>query len=374
MTHEGPLARYEALIASGTITRDPAQATAAAKLQGLHDELIDYQLPQAKTGWTARLGFARDKPSNPPKGLYIYGSVGRGKSMLMDLFFDGAQVARKRRVHFHEFMREAHELIHQWRQENTVSKTAEPIRPTARKLADSAWLLCFDEFEVRDIADAMIVSRLFLAMFEMGVVVVATSNRAPDELYKDGLQRDLFLPFIGILKARHEVFRLDDGKDYRLGRMGGQTVYHVPCGREADAALDQTFATLTDGAEARPEKISLKGREIAVPAAASGIARFGFRDLCDVPLAAADFLAVAERYHTVILADIPVLGPANRDQARRFMTLIDALYDQGTRLVASAEAAPEKLYDGEDWGFEFDRTVSRLMEMQSSAYFEARRR
>ena len=160
-----------------------------------------------------------------------------------------------------------------------------------------------------------------------------------------------------------------------MDEWAGKLSHHVPCGRDADAALDQTFATLTDGAEARPEKISLKGREIAVPAAASGIARFGFRDLCDVPLAAADFLAVAERYHTVILADIPVLGPANRDQARRFMTLIDALYDQGTRLVASAEAAPEKLYDdGEDWGFEFDRTVSRLMEMQSSAYFEARRR
>lgn len=374
MIHQGPLARYEALVAEGSVTADPAQAAAAAKLQWLHDQLIDYRPPQAKTGWTAKLGFARSKPSNPPKGLYIYGSVGRGKSMLMDLFFDGAQVERKRRVHFHEFMREAHDLIHQWRQENKVSKTAEPIRPTAQKLADSAWLLCFDEFEVRDIADAMIVSRLFFAMFELGVVVVATSNRAPDELYKDGLQRDLFLPFIGILKARHEVFRLDDGEDYRLGRMRGQTVYHVPCGPEADAALDRTFAELTDNAEAKPDSINRKGREIAVPVAASGVARFGFRDLCDVPLAAADFLSVAERFHTVILSDIPILGAGNRDQARRFMTLIDALYDQGVRLVASAEAVPEKLYDGEDWGFEFDRTISRLMEMQSSDYFESRRR
>jgi cell division protein ZapE len=373
---DGPLARYEALLSSGGLSDDPAQRGAALKLQALHDRLRGYK-PHAMSGgggWVARFGFASKPARTTPHGLYIHGSVGRGKSMLMDLFFDGAPVETKRRVHFHEFMQEAHGLIHEWRQENKVSKTAEPIRPTARKLADKAWLLCFDEFEVRDIADAMIVSRLFTAMFELGVVVVATSNRVPDELYKDGLQRDLFVPFIDILKKRLEVYELADGTDHRLDKLKGLTVYHTPADDAAEAELDRAMADLTDGASARPEEIAFRGRKIRVPAAAGAVARFRFEDLCGVPLAAGDYLQLAGRYRTILISGIPSMTNARRDEARRFMTLIDALYDRGVNIVVSAEAPPDSLYEGEDWGFEFDRTISRLMEMQSSEYIERARR
>ena len=370
----GPMAGYEALLASGELAPDPAQQSAAAKLQWLHDELDGYAPPVESTSWTARLGFTRKTSGEAPRGLYIHGPVGRGKSMLMDLFFAHANVERKRRIHFHEFMQEAHQLIHEWRQTNKVSKTAEPIRPTARRLADQAWLLCFDEFEVRDIADAMIVSRLFTAMFALGVVVVATSNRQPDDLYKDGLQRDLFLPFIDMVKRRLEVFHLSAGTDYRLDKLRGLTVYHVPDGAAADAELDATFASLTDGAAGREEAIEFRGRRIRVPLAANGVARFAFGDVCGLPLGPGDFLAIAARYRTVMISGIPVLHGGRRDEARRFMTLVDALYDAHVNLVASAEAPPERLYDGADWGFEFDRTVSRLMEMQSVEYIEGSRR
>lgn len=371
----GPIARYEAMLAAGDLTADAAQHAAAAKLQALHDRLDGYR-PHAGRGggWTARLGFASRPIHTTPHGLYIHGSVGRGKSMLMDLFFESVAVERKRRVHFHEFMQEAHGLIHAWRQENKVSKTAEPIRPTARALFEKAWLLCFDEFEVRDIADAMIVSRLFTAMFELGVVVVATSNRVPDDLYKDGLQRDLFVPFIDVLKKRLEVFHLSDGTDHRLDKLKGISVYHTPDDRAAERELDEAMAELTDGATPKPESIQFRGRRIEVPAAAGAVARFGFRDLCGAPLGPGDYLELASRYRTILISGIPVMDSQRRDEARRFMTLIDALYDKRVSIVVSAEAPPERLYAGEDWGFEFDRTVSRLMEMQSSDYIEQARR
>ena len=370
MSRLGPLERYKEKLAEGELHPDSGQEAAIQKLQDLHEAIAGYKLGGGG-GLLSRFGFG--EPKEPPRGLYIHGSVGRGKSMLMDLFFDGAQVERKRRVHFHEFMQEAHGLIHTWRQENKVTKTAEPIRPTARTLADRAWLLCFDEFEVRDIADAMIVSRLFYAMFELGVVVVATSNRRPDDLYKDGLQRDLFLPFIDILKQRLDVHLLTDGKDHRLDRLKSMQVFHVPAGEAADGALDQAFADLTDDAPAGPEVIPHKGREIPVPLAAGVVGRFTFHDLCEQPFAAGDFLAIARRFKTVFVSDIPVMTDGHRDAARRFMLLIDTLYDQHVNIVASASAVPEKLYAGDDWGFEFDRTVSRLMEMQSTDYIERSR-
>ena len=372
-TQDGPLDRYETLLASGEVNEDPAQRQAMEKLQALHERLEGYRPASLNSGWAGRFGFGRRTPVEAPLGLYIHGAVGRGKSMLMDLFFECVAVERKRRVHFHEFMQEAHELIHEWRQSNKVSKTAEPIRPTAARLADKNWLLCFDEFEVRDIADAMIVSRLFHAMFELGVVVVATSNRHPNELYKHGLQRDLFLPFIAILQKRLEVLHLADGRDYRLDRMKGMSVYHMPTGAEADRALDAAFQDLTDGRPGKPERLAFRGREIVVPKADGAVARFGFADLCESPLGPGDFLEIARRYRSIIISDVPVLSSERRDSARRFITMIDTFYDNHIHLMLSADAPPQSLYSGDDWGFEFDRTVSRLMEIQSADYIEAAR-
>jgi cell division protein ZapE len=372
-TRDGPLDRYETLLASEEVNEDPAQRHAIEKLQAMHERLDGYRPASLNAGWAGRFGFGGRPPAEAPLGLYIHGAVGRGKSMLMDLFFDCVAVERKRRVHFHEFMQEAHELIHEWRQSNKVSKTTEPIRPTAARLADKNWLLCFDEFEVRDIADAMIVSRLFHAMFELGVVVVATSNRHPNDLYKDGLQRDLFLPFIAILQKRLEVLHLADGRDYRLDKLKGMSVYHTPNGTEADRALDVAFENLTDGRRGKPERLAFRGREILVPKADGAVARFGFADLCESPLGPGDFLEIARRYRSIIISNVPIMSSEKRDSARRFMTMIDTFYDNHIHLMLSAAAPPQGLYSGEDWGFEFDRTVSRLMEIQSADYIETAR-
>ena len=367
----GPAARYDALIKSDALTPDPAQLDAVTALQDLHRQLHRYRPPQGNGGLLARLGLRRI--SSPPRGLYIHGGVGRGKSMLMDLFFDGARVERKRRIHFHAFMQEAHERIHAWRRSSRGTGATEPIVPTAAALADRNWLLCFDEFEIHDIADAMIVSRLFDRMFELGVVVVATSNRHPDELYRDGLQRDRFLPFIDILKTRLDVLHLADGVDYRLERLRRMNVYHVPSGPGSDAALDLAFADLTDNRPGQSETIAFRGRNIVVPVACGHVARFHFSDLCEAPLGPGDFLAIARHYRTVIVAGIPVLSRERRDAARRFIIMIDTFYDNHIHLVVSADARPRNLYSGTDWGFEFERTVSRLEEMQSTAWIEAAR-
>lgn len=369
MTSSTPLSGYEALLESGELSPDPTQRAAVERLQSLHETLIDYRPENSGGGgWLARLGIGKPAPIEAPNGLYLHGAVGRGKSMLMDLFFESAQVERKRRVHFHEFMQEAHGLIHEWRQSEQSGENAEPIRPTARRLAEGAWLLCFDEFEVRDIADAMIVSRLFYAMLELGVVVVATSNRHPSELYKDGLQRDRFLPFIGLLEQRLDVFHITDGADYRLEKLQGEPVYLTPANASSEAELDRIFQRLTDDAVVRPDAISFKGRTIKIPAAASGVARCCFDDLCRMPLGPGDYLAIADRYRAIVISDIPVMDNDMRNEARRFMTLIDTLYDKRVNLIASAEAPPHALYDGDDWRFEFERTVSRLVEMQSTDY------
>jgi len=364
----GPLARYRALVAAGELNPDPSQADAVARLEALATELNAWQGRSASAGgWLSKLGLRRSLDISAPTGLYLHGTVGRGKSMLMDLFFEAASVTAKRRVHFHEFMQEAHGLIHRMRREGAAGDA--PILQAAAAIADQVSLLCFDEMEVRDIADAMILSRLFTALFERGVVVVTTSNRAPDDLYRGGLHRDRFLPFIALLKDRLAVVDLGDGTDYRLDRLIGERLFFAPADAAGRAALDRLFAELTGGATAEPDSVVVHGRELAIPAAAKGVARFSFEELCGRPLGPADYLAIARRYRAVLVDDIPRMTDAIRDRARRFMMLIDSLYERRSSLICSAAAEPDALYDGSDWGFEFDRTVSRLMEMRSADYF-----
>jgi cell division protein ZapE len=361
--------RYEALVASGAIERDPAQARL---VRGL-DRLIQDLQRRKRASKTSALGwlFRRKDDAETPKGLYIWGSVGRGKTMLMDLFHEAAPEP-KRRVHFHGFMADAHERIHTYRQAlkaGTV-KGDDPIGPVADQLADEATLLCFDEFTVTDIADAMILGRLFGHLFRRGVTVVATSNVEPDRLYEGGLNRALFLPFIETLKERVEILRLDSRTDFRLEKLGGAAVYHVPAGPEARAALDAAFKGLTGKAKGQPATVTVHGRDVAVPEAAGGVARFGFGDLCRQPLGASDYMALARAYHTILLDGIPVMTEAERNEAKRFITLIDTLYDRHVKLVASADAEAPDLYTAETGreAFEFERTVSRLIEMRSREY------
>ena len=364
--YDGPLATYRQLRRDGALKPDPGQQLAVEKLQSLAHALNHYTPSSGRGGWKERLGLGRRRV-DPPQGLYIYGGVGTGKSMVMDLFFETTPVEHKRRVHFHAFLQEVHDRLHAWRQK-TKGEASDPIPVVAKDLAKEAWLLCFDEFHVVNIADAMILGRLFETLFEEGVVVVATSNWPPDKLYSEGLQRERFLPFIALLKERLDILQLDSGRDYRRSRLQDITVFHAPLGQRARAALDEAFARLTEGAAAEPDVVEVKGRQIPVSQAARGVARFGFAELCEAPLGAGDYLAIATRYHTVILAGVPQLNEEKRNEARRFMTLIDALYEAKVKLVLSAEAPPEKLYPRGHGAFEFERTVSRLQEMRSAEY------
>ncbi|GJD98434.1 cell division protein ZapE [Methylobacterium isbiliense] len=367
----GPVAaRYDALVESGAIERDPAQTGLVAQLDALIDTL-ERVPPAEKPGVFGRLFGRRPEPAAAPKGLYVWGLVGRGKTMLMDLFHEAAP-GPKRRVHFHAFMGDVHDRIHRHRQAVKAgeAKGDDPIAPVAEALAEEARLLCFDEFTVTDIADAMILGRLFTALFGHGVVMVATSNVAPDRLYEGGLNRALFLPFIGLLLERVEVVRLDSRTDFRLEKLGGSPVYHVPADEAAAAALTRAFRALTGRAQGSPATIAVKGHEVWIPEAAAGVARFTFADLCALPLGAADYLALAERFHTLIVEAIPVMGLPQRNEAKRFITLVDALYDTRTKLLASAQAEPVDLYRAESGRelFEFERTASRLIEMRSEEY------
>ncbi|KAA2236845.1 cell division protein ZapE [Salinarimonas soli] len=363
--------RYDALVAAGAIERDPAQVGLLRRLDRLSATLAEHRLARKASplGWLfGRRG--RDAP--PTRGLYIWGSVGRGKTMLMDLFFESLPAASKRRVHFHAFMADVHERIHAYR---ALLKAGEvrgddPIAPVARALADEAAILCFDEFAVTDIADAMILGRLFTALFGHGVVVVATSNVEPDRLYEGGLNRALFLPFIDLLKERMEVLRLDARTDFRLEKLAGGSVYHVPADEAAGRALDDAFRRLSGRARGQPVRLTVKGHDLDIPQAAGGVARASFADLCMKPLGAADYLALAQRFHTLILEGIPRMDLSRRNEAKRFITLIDALYDRRVKLLASADAEAPDLYVAEDGreAFEFDRTVSRLIEMRSEDY------
>jgi cell division protein ZapE len=366
--------RYEALVAAGEVAPDAGQRTLVDRLDRLREALGEKELSSKKSalGWI----FARGARPEPVRGLYIWGPVGRGKTMLMDLFFAAAPSARKRRAHFHDFMADVHERLHAERQGRRRDPGGEePVAAVAASLAAKARLLCFDEFTVTDIADAMILARLFQQLFDRGVTLVATSNLPPEEQYKGGLNRELFLPFLDLLRERTEIVHLDLPLDYRQGLEGSQPLYIVPPGPEAESCLAAHFERLTGKRHGVPAALTNKGRRILVPEAAAGVARFSFAELCGRPLSAGDFLKLASRFDTLILSGIPVMGPGRREEAKRFINLVDTLYDNGVRLVASAEAEPEGLWTGRD-GFEtaeFARTASRLAEMRSDAWWNAAR-
>jgi cell division protein ZapE len=375
-----PREAYRELVDGGTIEPDPAQAEAVGELQRLYDALrlgAPAQAPrQRRLGRLVSRLFGEPEAApeqTAPKGIYLYGDVGRGKSMLMDMFFAGAPAARKRRVHFHAFMLEVHRTIHGWRKAAKAEgrEIADPIPLLADKIAAESPLLCFDEFHVTDVADAMILSRLFTALLARGVVVVATSNWPPELLYKDGLQRESFLPFVALVRERLAVIELKAAKDYRMARMIGHPVYFAPLGAAADHALDDAFARLTDGAEGTPLTLSVDRRTLPVPRQARGTARLSYDLLCREPRAAADFIALAQAFHAVILQGVPRLPADRRDETKRFMLLIDTLYEHRTKLVMAAEAPPHDLYRGSTLAFEFRRTASRLNEMQSAEYWRA---
>ena len=358
------LARYEGLVAAGELREDADQAAAAARLARLQEEL------EATPARGSLLWKVLGKAPPPPRGLYLWGGVGRGKSMLMDLFFESVQVQRKRRAHFHEFMLDVHARLREARK----SESGDPIPPVVAALAEEARLLCFDEMVVNNMADAAIMSRLFTGLLEQRVTIVTTSNRVPDDLYKDGLNRQLFLPFIELIKERLDVMSLNGPVDYRRDRLGNAKLWHVPNGPEATAALSAAFFRLTDysvedRAKVPAEDIKVPGgRTLHVPKSLKGVAVFSFKRLCVEPRGASDYLAIARHYHTVIIVGIPVLGPERRNEAARFVTLIDALYEYKVKLLASADAEPVALYPKGDGAFEFERTVSRLLEMQSDDY------
>lgn len=363
---------YDARIDSGELEDDAAQRQIVERLEQLTGVLEGYA-PKPEGGLLDRL-FGKPQKIDPPMGVYIHGDVGRGKTMLMDLFFDAIVADAKRRDHFLSFMQDIHTRIHEVRRlqrSGEIWEDADPIQMVAEQISKDAHLLCFDEFQVNDITDALILGRLFEALFGLGVVVVATSNVRPGDLYKDGLNRNSFVPFLDVLATRVDIVSLDSDTDYRLGRLAGKKIYHAPLGAKADKALQALWLELTELETGDAHTLTVKGRELVVPQAARGAARFSFADLCETALGAADYIAIGAGYRIVFIERIPVLSPEQRNEAKRFITLIDALYDRGTKLIVSAAAEPDQLYPKGPHQFEFDRTISRLNEMQSDSYFEA---
>jgi cell division protein ZapE len=357
--------QYEARTRTDGFAWDAAQAEVAADLDDLAARLADWRIPQR-----GLLGLLRRRSgAEAPNGLYIHGQVGRGKTMLMDMFVEHVAFRRKRRIHFHEFMSEVHERIAAARK----SVPGDPIPTVARDIAQESRLLCFDELHVTDIADAMILGRLFEGMFEEGIVVVATSNAMPYELYKDGLNRNLFVPFIRMIEERMAVVELDSAEDYRLQKLAGRPLYFTPADEAARREMDRIFKVLTGLENAPPTELEVKGRRVPVPQAAHGVARFSFEELCARPLGAADYLAIARQFHTVLIDGIPALSPAKRNEARRFVNLIDTLYDQRVGVIVSAETDIDGIYKEGDGAFFFERTMSRLIEMRSEDYLAKRK-
>ena len=356
------LDKYRALVDDGVIAPDPAQSIAAARLDGLAGRLRKWK---RRTGLAALL---RGREA-APKGLYIFGQVGRGKTMLMDLFFQASTLRPKRRMHFHEFMAEVHDRIAAARKD----VPGDPSPRVAQELAAKSALLCFDEMHVTDIADAMILSRLFKGLFEHQVVVVATSNVPPLELYKNGLNRQLFLPFIDFIQEHMEIEELDAARDFRLEKLSGRPLYFTPVDDKARTEMDRLWFELTGQPSGAPVDLHVKGRILHVPQASMGVARFTFAELCEKPLGTLDYLHIARRFHTVLIDGIPALKPAQRDVARRFVNLVDTLYDARVSLIASAAAEPDQLYSAGDVQFLFERTASRLTEMHSEGYLAGRK-
>jgi cell division protein ZapE len=356
-----PLERYRALVAEGTLTGDAGQERVAAALEGVAEALDDYA-PGKKSF------FGLGKAQVPPRGLYIHGPVGRGKSMLMDMFFENVAFEPKRRVHFHDFMAEVHAAVKRWRDEDE----GDPIPRVADEIRARAALLCFDEFQVQDIADAMILARLFSTLFDQGIVVVATSNRHPRDLYENGINRQLFLPAIDLIEKRMDVLELDGPIDYRLAHLERSRVYFTPVDKDADATLDRMWHDLTGTTRGVPGAVEVMGRKLPVPEQTKGVARFTFDELCVAALGPQDYLALADAFHAMVLKGIPKLTPDKRNEAKRFVTLIDALYERNVKLVCSAAAAPQELYTEGDGAFEFERAASRLIEMQTPDYLARR--
>ena len=352
-----PAERYAALVAEGKLTGDPAQEKVARALDDLAGQLDAYRLVK-------RSFFGVRKNQKPPRGLYIHGPVGRGKSMLMDMFFDTVTFEPKRRVHFHAFMAEVHAAITHWREKDP----GDPIPHVAGDIREKTALLCFDEFQVTDIADAMLLGRLFKALFDAGTVIVATSNRHPRDLYENGINRQLFLPAIDLIERHMDVVRLDGPIDYRLAHLERSRVYFTPLGKDARTALDGIWHDLTGIARGTPSALDVLGRKFKIPQQAKGVARFTFDDLCVAAVGPQDYLALADAFHALFVDDIPRLTPDKRNEAKRFVTLIDTLYDRGVKFVCSAAAEPATLYLEGDGAFEFERTSSRLIEMQTPAY------